>query len=597
MSKSRTHAFRQFTPIRPRRKPLLPVFILGALCGWVLYAAFTANKSTVPELPDIAVRPHLVRWLEEQPESWPAQEPLFNRLAVRRIYRQEGYRLLWFNNYMLSDTAQDLIKQLNSTSSGNPSSLVDYRYHLGYFDRTLRDSPQRLHMAALLDILLTDAFISYAQDTHLEQLEPRTLKRQAPPSELTPVKGMRGEFRRVSFEAPLRTARPAPIMSSKRGKREQAELEALQREENQPFQRPLAELEMELSRYRNIARSGLWKPLPLGPAMTVGAQHKHVGMLRDILSLYGDYVVDFPPEDPNLFDPALEKAVKRFQRRHGLREDGVVGKKCRELLNIGPMQRAFTIAANLDRRHKLGKEPGSDYILVNVPEYRLRLVRDERVELSMRVIVGEAIHQTPELSTELTTVVFNPNWYVPRSIAVSELIPKARKDPRGMQALGYRLISVEGQPMPFNNSNLSQAGNGKVHLRQDGGPQNVLGRLKFVIPNRENIYLHDTQTRSLFRKRTRTYSHGCIRLDRPNDLAAMVLAGDQGQHEWDTTRVEELTQASRTKRVRLEQPLPVFVTYWTAWVDQDGLLHFRKDPYSLDSRDANPQVEIHPQEN
>lgn len=130
-----------FNPEQRKHKPLLPLLMLGSLCVSILYYAFSANQKTVPVLPESAVRPHLVHWLEENPDAWPAQDPIFNPAAVRRIYQRTNYRLLWFDNYNLSDSANDLLKQLTAASSGNPSSMVDYRYHLGYFDRTLRDTP------------------------------------------------------------------------------------------------------------------------------------------------------------------------------------------------------------------------------------------------------------------------------------------------------------------------------------------------------------------------------------------------------------------------------------------------------------------------
>ena len=632
-----------FIPERRKRKSVLPFLILGSLCVFALYYAFTANQKTVPVLPENAVRPHLVNWLEDNPDAWPAQDPIFNPVAVRRIYRRTDYRLLWFDNYSLSDTANDLLKQLTASSSGNPSSMVDYRYHLGYFDRTLRDTPQRLQMAAVLDVLLTDAFISYAQDTQLDQLKPQSPKkhRQLRRRDITPVNLTEGGFQMAStrFSANAENgrqyfrgynrgsqsvdrsryytqrysgqSRPSTYGSSHasrystrsypqtyprvmprfRNLTEEgsglapAHGEGMWIEENKPYGGDAQALREQLAFYRNMANSGRWRPLPAGPAMTLGAKHPNVALLRNMLSLYGDYYSYGNEPNSNKFDQRLHQAVVRFQTRHGLKPDGIVGNATRQRLNLSPTARAHIIEANIRRREKLPANLGSNFIHVNVPGYRLKYVENDRVKLSMNVVVGKKVHQTPEINTRVARVVFNPTWTVPRSILVNEILPKARANPHGMENMGYRVVNGSGDYLPLTPQNLRTAASGGYLMRQKGGEKNILGRIKFEIPNSDDIYLHDTRAKSLFSLTDRDYSHGCIRLAKPRQLAEALLQDEPG--DWSRFRIEQLTTGDETTEVRMSRNVKVYVTYWTAWVDGEGRMHFRPDIYGKDGLAAN----------
>lgn len=642
-----------FNPERRKRKSLLPLLILGSLCIFALYYAFTANQKTVPVLPENAVRPHLVHWLEENPDAWPAQDPIFNPAAVRRIYQRTDYRLLWFDNYSLSDTANDLLKQLTASSSGNPSSMVDYRYHLGYFDRTLRDTPQQLRMAAVLDVLLTDAFVSYAQDTQLDELKPNNRPRR----DITPVYNGEGGFQLAAF-TPRRqsdtgrsgrkyfrgynrgstaaTSRyyvrqrsadnidrtrhyssryqrrdsnrsdgnsrfSAGGLPPRNGQRNGQNRDGLPRvgrasehsegpyyAENTPYGGDANALRNELARMRDIAARGRWRPMPPGPAMTIGAKHPHVALLRQMLSLYGDYRDHYGygrgRSENDKFDRRLHEAVLRFQKRHGLKEDGIVGRETRKRLNLSPTARAQIIEKNIRRRESLPAQLGDRFLQVNVPAYRLQYVENQRVKLSMKVVVGKKKFATPEITTRVSRVVFNPTWTVPRSILVNELLPKARANPSGMEKMGYRVVSGSGEHLPLTPKNLSAAGAGSYLMRQMGGEDNILGRVKVEIPNTDAIYLHDTRARSLFSLSDRDHSHGCIRLEKPRHLAEALL---RPQGNWDQWRIDQLTAGDETTDVKMKENVKVYITYWTAWVDGRGQLNFRDDIYGKDGLEAN----------
>ncbi|MFS1525167.1 L,D-transpeptidase family protein [Microbulbifer sp. 2304DJ12-6] len=655
-----------FNPEQRKRKSILPLLILGSLCVSILYYAFAANQKTVPVLPENAVRPHLVHWLEENPNAWPAQDPIFNPAAVRKIYQRTDYRLLWFDNYSLSDSANDLLRQLTAASSGNPSSMVDYRYHLGYFDRTLRDTPQRLQMAAVLDVLLTDAFVSYAQDTQLDRIRPKS----RPHRGITPVFREDQGFRMVALPRPPQQASNEPsgrkyfrgydrarIIGSSphshpysqdystddernpsnaansarsfnrmrhnthrdrsesgpgasgsdsriyynqnrnnRGRdnrmRNSAAIaspvnsEGRYFEENTPYGSDAYALRNQLQKLRNLSTSGRWRPIPPGPAMTMGARHPHVGRLRDLLSLYGDYQAyyRYRGADHNRFDRSLHQAVARFQKRHGLKPDGIVGRTTRKRLNLSPAARAKIVEMNIRRREALPSSLGERFIQVNIPAYRLQYVENGQVKLAMNVVVGKKKHATPEITTRVSKVIFNPTWTVPRSILVNEILPKARKNPTGMENMGYRVVSGSGEYLPLTSGNLSAAGAGSYLMRQMGGEENVLGRIKFEIPNKHDVYLHDTRARTLFSLTDRGYSHGCIRLEKPRHLAEALL---RPQGSWDQWRIGQLTTGEETTEVDLTRLVNIYITYWTAWVDGQGNLNFRPDIYAKDGLTDN----------
>jgi murein L,D-transpeptidase YcbB/YkuD len=281
--------------------------------------------------------------------------------------------------------------------------------------------------------------------------------------------------------------------------------------------------------------------------------------------------------------------VRRFQRRHGLRSDGLVDERTRARLNTAPAERARILTANIERWRALPKDLGQRYILVNIPEFALRLMENEREQYRMRVVVGKPAHKTPQLASRLTRVVFNPTWTVPRNIAANELLPKGGA---GLAAGGYRLVNNKGKSVPFTGDNIHRARLGSISLQQKSGPGNALGRLKFIIPNRQAIFLHDTNKKHLFGRAQRAFSHGCIRLEEPREFARMMLASEG---DWSEERIAQITSGERSSSVELKNPIPVYIAYWTAWVDEEGLLQFRPDIYGHDRpRATQERTSDHP---
>jgi L,D-transpeptidase YcbB len=298
-----------------------------------------------------------------------------------------------------------------------------------------------------------------------------------------------------------------------------------------------------------------------------GQQAALVPLLRQRLSLLGDLTstseTDSTP--PSLeYDSLLVKAVMRFQERHGLLQDGVIGKGVLAALNVSPQARLRTLLVNMERLRWMPEETEPDLLLVNIPEFKLHVYENGEEVLSMEVVVGTEATRTVIFSDTMTYLVFSPTWTIPESITRNEILPAMEKDPNYLQKKNMEIIGgSKSRPV----------------VRQKPGTGNALGRVKFMFPNSYSIYLHDTPAKSLFAREQRAFSHGCIRVSKPVELAAYLLRNDTS---WTPARIKEAMDRKSELNVGLKEPRPVMIGYFTAWVDREGLLHFRPDIYGHD---------------
>ena len=325
-----------------------------------------------------------------------------------------------------------------------------------------------------------------------------------------------------------------------------------------------------------LAERGGWPRVPEGVVLTPGMEDERVLVLRQRLAISGDY--DGLEDNGNLYDSDLELAVKAFQQRHGLEPDGVVGPRTYQALNRTVEERIDQIRVSLERARWTLRDVGAEYVLVNIGGAETFYVRDNEMIWRTRSIVGQAYRRTPVFQDEIRYVEINPTWTVPHSIFLRDKLPRIREDLSYLARGGYTVVDRDGRAIDPTTVNW-MADNPAVTLIQRPGPENALGAIKFMFPNEHSVYLHDTNDRSLFAQAHRTLSSGCVRIEHPFELADLLLAESSG---WSFARREQILASGNTTRLDLPRPVPVILTYYTAWVDSLGALQFREDVYERD---------------
>jgi murein L,D-transpeptidase YcbB/YkuD len=418
------------------------------------------------------------------------------------------------------------------------------------------------HMDKLitLDLLLTDAFLTYGIHALNGRVHPEAIRAQwfTERQQADPVVVLRHGLETQRVDEALRTLLP---------------------QEGGYYR-----LRQALTHYRLLASRGGWPQIAAGPIIQLGDHDPRVKTLRHRLRITGDLPVPASTEskESDGFDEALAKAVRRFQQRHGMEADGIVGPLTLAALNVPVEARVRQIAVNMERWRWLPHHLGQRYILVNIARFTLEVIEDGKSTLNMRIIVGKPYQSTPVFNATMTHLVVNPSWYVPASIAKEELLPVFRRDPDYLIRHNMR-VSLSGvgeiNPRSINWLQVSAA-NFPYRLRQVPGPKNPLGRVKFLFPNQFSVYLHDTSNPELFARPVRTFSHGCIRIEKPLDLAEYVLRGDSS---WDRHKLQRAMVHGGERTIFLPTAIPVYLLYWTAWVEEDGVVHFRDDIYQRDT--------------
>ncbi|MEN9917248.1 MAG: hypothetical protein RLY40_1180 [Pseudomonadota bacterium] len=345
-------------------------------------------------------------------------------------------------------------------------------------------------------------------------------------------------------------------------------------------------LEKKLAFYQQAAQNP-WPRLETDQVLSVGMQDPVIAVLRQRLCASEDLDASacIRATNPNDFDEQVEEAVALFQERHGLNDDGVVGATTRLALNVSAAARLHQIQFNLQRWSRLINLANPAYIWINVPDHRLRLIKDHHAILTARVIVGKPSRPTPEINSHVTRIILNPYWTVPPGIARRDVIPKAMRDPNYLRRSHIRIYAANQPNKELNPESVDwfavKKNPGGYILRQDPGPHNSLGQIKFEFANRHLVYLHDTPAKALFDADRRLFSSGCVRLEDPFEFLEAL-------EEMDPTlqaaapRIEAALESGRTTVINLKTAIPIHLTYITAWVDKDDVLHFWDDVYGRD---------------
>lgn len=344
-------------------------------------------------------------------------------------------------------------------------------------------------------------------------------------------------------------------------------------------------LDKLLKQYQDIANNGGWPEWPASKKtrdIHAGSSDKRIPILRQELTIMGDYkpasgISSLSP----VYDGTLVAAVKHFQARHGLNVDGVLTKSTQTALAVPVEKRITQILATISRMKEHPLIDENKFILINLPAFTLYAYAQGKETLSMRVIVGNRANHTPLFDNEVTDVIFNPPWHVPVRIARNEMIPKLRNNPEYFIRAGFVVTQdgVEVDPMQVSPDS------DDLTFRQSPGAGNALGKIKFNVPDPYDVYLHSTSTPKLFAKEDRALSHGCIRLQKPRELAYFVMGNEKG---WNENRIDHAYDSSTQRSVRVTH-VPVHLVYWTAFVDEDGTAHFYNDVYNKDKNEAAKQ--------
>jgi len=339
-------------------------------------------------------------------------------------------------------------------------------------------------------------------------------------------------------------------------------------------------LRRALAEYREIQEAGGWKAVPDGRPLILGAADSRVPAIRDRLRLTGD-LMETEDSGSEVVDAELEEAVRRFQRRHHLTDDGGIGKEVLAEMNVPVASRIDQIRVNLERDRWVLNSTDREYILVNIAGFYLAHVRNGGFDLLTRVQVGKPYRKTPVFKAEMTYLVFNPTWTVPPTMLANDVLPEIKRDASYLKRMNMNVVTHGGEVLDPETIDWSSYGrsNFPYIIRQELGPTNALGLVKFVFPNKHFVFLHDTPSKSLFEQNARTFSSGCIRVENPLDLAERLLDDPE---RWNREEIDRVIRSKKTQTVYLKKPMPVLLLYWTAYVDEFGEVHFLRDVYERD---------------
>ena len=478
------------------------------------------------------------------------------QVALTAYYSNRGAGLLWVTETGLTPRAAQLRKVFAQADEWGLNS-ADYRVADG--DGLKRASGQPAEWLAEAELRTSLAAILYSRHAQAGRIEPTSLDE---------------EF------LDLKPARPDPLAVMKglanAGDQLGSFLEGFhpQTEQFRILKQRLADI-----RGRGPQKDAI--RIPNGPQLKPGISHPQVALLRQRLAVptSSDVMSDSPSEE--FYDDSLAEAVRDFQARSGLPGKGIVNAATRDALNKGVKAAdASNILVNMERWRWEPREFGNRYIVVNIPEYLVRVIDNGRLVHEERIVTGSPQHRTPVFSDEMEYVVFNPYWNVPESILLKEILPAVRRNPEFFQRNNLEVVWQGRQTVDPYMVDWEAVNPAKVSLRQPPGPSNALGQIKFLFPNKHAVYMHDTPTKKLFNENTRAFSHGCMRVRNPVRFAEILL-GEQG---WSPAKVRQALDTTEDYQVTLDRKVPVHIMYFTLWGDRSGNLKEFGDVYDYDDK-------------
>ena len=478
--------------------------------------------------------------------------------ALTEIYYANGLQPFWIEEGRPGSRAADILAVLEDADSHglDPSSYFVDKIHQ-YWESSEVTGLVRL------DILLSLGMMRYVADQREGRIAPR---------EIDPKLFDTARDAEIDWE----TLSPAAFGTP--------DMKAFLSQQAPPSQQYRA-LRKKLSEYKDLAARGGWPSIPEGEVLKPGMKDKRVMLVRQRLAA----TATLPGSSINKaeFDDVLTEAVQLFQKRNNLNPDGVVGKQTLAAMNVSIESRIEQLVINMERYRWLKRFSNDRMVAVNIAGFEAAAGKPGKFDLTMPVIVGKTYHETPVFSDSIKYVEFNPYWNLPASIALTETLPKLKKDPHYLEKHNMRIFqgweenAQELDAKTIDWSNISARDMNRYRVRQDPGPNNALGTLKIMFPNQYSVYIHDTPAHNLFKQDRRAFSHGCIRMARPAEMAVWVLGGEE--KGWNLDRVAEIIKNRKRQVVVLDKQIPVYILYRTAFVNQeDNILYFYEDIYGRD---------------
>ena len=459
---------------------------------------------------------------------------------LRNFYNRRNYQFAWFTEDGIAEHTRSFWNLHNNYISNFEDTVLKYRAVHQHIDQLMNeDTSINIVTERILqtELELTIHFFEYSKNAYSGKLNPNELQWYIPREKINAVVLLDSLIARDGKNLP----------------------------EWEPVNIYYQRLKKELVHYHEIDKAGGWKVIAFDKLKKYysGDSALVVKQVKQRLQISGD---DKSIDTTEYYTIGLTSVIKRMQKSFGIKEDGVITAALIMELNVSVKERIRKLLINLERMRWVPQQPEGNIIIVNIPEFRLHVFEDAKKLFSINIVVGKAANNTVIFTGQLKHVVFSPYWNVPPSIVRNEILPAIRRNSNylakmNMEQTGYS----DGLPI----------------IRQKPGGANALGTVKFIFPNSYNIYFHDTPSKSLFNEDVRAFSHGCIRLAEPVKLATYLL---RNQPEWTREKMDLAMSSSIEKWVLLKEPLPVFITYFTAWVDSEGLLNFREDIYGHDKK-------------
>jgi len=473
-------------------------------------------------------------------------EKLYCEKLIPEYYSEQNFEPGWKNDKNVKELVQLL-------ALAKEDGLQPEDYHVEVI-RDILKSNQGPEEKADLDMLLSDAYMLYASHILNGKVDPETID--------------------AEWHAMRKEGNPVKLLDSALSERAiYHSISALE-----PPHPSYKGLKSALKSYYEMAENGGWIAIPNGPTLKEGMTDSLRVPLIIARLLASEDLIDFP-DDPYVYSEYLSSAMKKYQQRNGLEADGYVGKMTSESLNVPVEKRIDQIKVNMERLRWISHDLGENYIFVNIADFQLRVYEETEIVLQEKIIVGKPFRKTPVFSSDMTYIVLNPYWTIPPTILYNDVIPEVRKNKDYLATKNIRIINGKDRTEISPDSvDWQVRQNFPYILRQDPGPLNALGMVKFMFPNTYNVYIHDTPSKELFNRPERTFSSGCIRLENPEALLEYLSA----RHlDVDMQKIRKFIEEGKEKTLVLKKSIPIHILYLTSWIDKD-MIHFRKDIYNRD---------------